>query len=80
MVLVEAQALVVLLLLIRVLGLAVARQGLLQQRVITAQLILVVVVVASAPLLQQHMQAVLAVQVTHELLIGVNYGTTLRIS
>jgi hypothetical protein len=27
-----------------------------------------------------HKQALLAVQVMHELLIGVNYGTTLRIS
>jgi hypothetical protein len=41
---------------------------------------LAVVVVELLWITQVLIQAVLVVQVTHELLIGVNYGTTLRIS
>jgi len=47
-----------------------------QRLVVQTQAAVVVVLVT----VLQRQQALLVVQVTHELLIGVNYGTTLRIS
>jgi hypothetical protein len=48
--------------------------------VVTQRQTLVVVAVLLVILVLLHTLAVQVVQVTHELLIGVNYGTTLRIS